>query len=164
MPICKNCGEKFPNKISVKGKIRNLSGRKFCTSCSSLDGRNTKSYIIKLKENEAFCIRCQEVKDKTCFYIRKSSGKPFSYCIKCQNDVKKLKFEEKMESIIQLHGGICADCGISFPAPVYEFYLNNVVLSTSMIKNMSLKRLIKKLEGCVMLCKNCCAMREWAKN
>jgi len=161
MPKCKNCGKDFPNKINIEGQIYNLSGRKFCMDCSPLKGNNTRPYIIQLKEGEAFCVRCQKTKKTSEFYKRKDSGKPFSYCMSCQELVKRLKFEEKLETIIQMYGGACHDCGISYPVPVYEFYSEKGTFSIGRAKNMSLQRLRNELEGYVMLCKNCCALRKW---
>ena len=160
MPICQNCKKKFLNKIKKKGKIYNLTGRKFCLECSPLGGRNTRSYIIELKENEAFCARCNQIKDKKEFYLRKNS-KPFSYCRKCQDEVKKIKFEEKLETLIEHFGAICQDCQNSYPIPIYEFFKDGKSYSIGKIKNMSLKRAMIELQGSILLCKNCKAIRDW---
>lgn len=161
--ICQNCGETIPHKIEEDGHKQYLTGRKFCTKCSPLGGRNTRSYIVDLKENEAFCVRCQKIKGKEEFYIRKSSGKPFSYCVKCQNEVKLLKLEEKLERVVEERGGVCQDCGLSYPIPVYEFYSDDRIYQLSKAKNMSLERIKEELQGYTMLCRNCSAIRQWAK-
>jgi hypothetical protein len=163
MPICKNCNKEFPNKIIVKSEIFNLTGRKFCPDCSPIGSRNTRSYIVKLQENEAFCIRCKQIKNKDEFYARKNNGKPFSYCIDCQELVKKLKLEEKLERIIQIRGGACQDCGQVFPSPVYDFYSEDNTFHISKARNMSLERLLIELEKYIMICKNCIAIRKWEK-
>jgi len=116
-----------------------------------------------LKQGKALCVRCHKIKKIKEFYKRRVNGKPFSYCIQCQEEVKKLKFEEKMEIIVQMFGGICQDCGIPYPTPVYEFYADGKTFSVGRAKNMSLQRLMKELEGYVMLCKNCSALRKWEK-
>lgn len=161
MPICKNCKEEFPNKINVNGQDHVLTGRKFCTKCSKLGSKNTRSYIVELKENEAFCVRCQKIKSKSEFYIRRGNGKPFSYCVKCQNKVKMLKLEEKLERIVEESGGVCKDCEISYPTPVYEFYSEDKIYQLSKAKNMSLERLKEDLKDYTMLCRNCSAIRQW---
>lgn len=163
MPICKNCNKEFPNKISFEGEVYNLTGRKFCPECSPIGSRNTRSYIVKLQENEAFCIRCKQIKNKDEFYARKNNGKPFSYCIDCQELVKKLKLEEKLERIIQIRGGACQDCGQVFPSPVYDFYSEDNTFHISKARNMSLERLLIELEKYIMICKNCVAIRKWEK-
>lgn len=161
MPECKNCGNDFPNKIRIDGKYYSLTSRKFCLDCSPLGARNTRSYIIELKEGEAFCARCLTVKNEKEFYIRKDSGKPFSYCIDCQKVIKNLKLQEKLERIIEERGGCCADCGGFFPIPVYEFYKEGYVYQLSKAKNMSFDKLKIELANFTMLCLNCSAIRKW---
>jgi hypothetical protein len=161
MPICKNCNKEFPNKINIDGETKALIGRKFCLECSPHGGRNTRSYIIKLDKNQAYCARCRETKNKSEFYVRKSSGKPFSYCIKCQETVKALKFEEKLERMILERGGVCNDCGIPYPMPVYEFYSESDIYHLSKAKNMSLHRLREEVKDYILLCKNCSVIRKW---
>ncbi len=163
MPICKNCGKEFPNKIKVKGSTRSLAGRKFCPLCSPLGGRNTRSYIVELNDDEAFCARCQKVKNKEEFYIRKDSGHPFSYCMKCQKEIKELKLQEKLERIVEERGCVCADCKVSFPTQIYEFYSDNGNYCMSKAKNMSFYKLKVELKDYTMLCLNCSAMRVWAR-
>jgi hypothetical protein len=162
MLTCRNCKKEFPNKIDIEGKIYSLKSRKFCLSCSPLNSRNTRSYIIKLHNNEAFCARCKKIKCRKKFYSRKN-GNPLSYCIKCQNRIKNLKLEEKLERIIEERGGSCVDCGIVYPIPVYEFYSNKNVYQLSKAKNMSLERIKKDLEKYIMLCKNCSTVRQWVQ-
>jgi hypothetical protein len=143
--------------------MRQLSGRRFCLECSALDGYNRRTYIIDIDEGQAFCARCQQQKPRNEFYSRKS-GKPLSYCKSCQDKIKNLKFEEKIEKAIALKSGTCADCGQTFPAPVFEFLYKEQVLPISMVKNMSWERFLKVLERCEMLCRNCGALREWARS
>jgi hypothetical protein len=164
MRICKNCNKEIPSKVEINGKIMYLSNRKFCLICSPLKNNNTRSYIIKLNNNEAFCARCQKIKNKEEFYIRKSNKRPFSYCIKCQTKVKDLKLQEKLERIIEERNGSCADCGMSFPIPVYEFYSDSGIYHLSKAKNMSLQRIRDELKNYIMLCLNCSAIRKWEKD
>jgi hypothetical protein len=160
MPICKNCQKEFPNKITKEDKIYNLSGRKFCIECSPLGKRNTRTYVISLQENEAFCSRCSKIKEKSAFYLRKNN-QPFSYCIECQKIIKDIKLQEKLEILIEGRGGICADCNCSFPIPVFEFYYENSVYQLSKIKNMSIIKIQQGLKNHIMLCLNCSAIRKW---
>jgi hypothetical protein len=163
MPTCKNCNNKFPNKIKHNGEFVSLSGRKFCLECSPIGGRNTRSYIVKLNENEAYCIHCQQIKSKDEFYTRKNSGKPLSYCMICQQEIKKIKLEENLELIVQSRGGACQDCNFSYPSSIYEFYSENGTYNLSKAKNMSFERLIKELETYDMVCRNCSGLRDWEK-
>lgn len=161
MPICNNCGNRFPNRIIRDGEMVSLSGRKFCLECSPLGGKNTRSYIVKLQDGEAFCARCQQVKGKNEFYSRKGNGKPLSYCIQCQSELKSLKFQENLERLIQDRGCACQDCGVSYPACVYEFYLEGKVYNLGKAKGMSFEKLAAGLRDHAMLCRNCSALRDW---
>jgi hypothetical protein len=158
---CRNCGKDFPSKIEAGGKARRLSGRLFCLECSPLDGNNRRSYVVAAEPGKAFCIRCQQSKDCGEFHRRKG-GRPLSYCKGCQEQVKNLKFEEKIEKAVALKGGVCADCGSSFPAPVFEFVSAEGALPLSIAKNMSWERFCRILESREMLCRNCSALRAWA--
>lgn len=161
MPECRNCGKKFPNKIEIDGQIKRLSGRQFCPECSPFGSNNRRSYIVVTEPGKAFCARCQKPKNRDEFHNRKGGLRPLSYCKECQEAVKHLKFEEKIEKAVALKGGICADCGQIFPAPVFEFHSAGRVFPVSAAKNMSWERLRKILEGHEMVCRNCGALREW---
>lgn len=163
MPECRNCGKEFPNKIEVDGQIRRLSGRRFCPECSPLGNNNRRSYIVSTPPGKAFCVRCQHEKDRSEFHSRQGGSRPLSYCKDCQETVKKLKFEEKVEKAVAMKGGICADCGNTFPTPVFEFLHEGRRLPLSMVKNMSWERVQSMLGQCEMLCHNCGSLREWER-
>lgn len=163
MPICKNCCKEFPTKILHNDEIFYLGSRKFCTECSPIGEHNRRSYIIKTKNNEHFCVRCKEIKDKKEFYKRKN-GKELSYCIKCQKQVKEIKLQENLERIIEKYGGECADCKGIFPFSVYDFYKKGKIYNIGSFKNMKFSRINNELEGYEMLCKNCVEIRKWAKS
>ena len=163
MPTCGNCGKDFPNKITINGETKRLSGRKFCPSCSPLGGRNRRSYIVNIPAGKAHCARCGEDKHPDEFHKRPGSGKPLSYCRRCQDAVKILKFEEKLEKAIALKGGACVDCGGVFPTPVFRFLSGDKAFQISKAKNMSWERLQKELETYELFCLNCSAIRKWEK-
>lgn len=161
MNICENCKKEFPNKIGFEGHVYNLTSRRFCPECSPINGRNTRRYIVDVKENESFCAHCLKVKTKDNFYTRKDSGRSLSYCIDCQKYIKNIKLQEKLERIIEARGGCCADCGGFFPIPVYEFYKEGKSYHLSKAKNMSFEKLQNALLDFTMLCLNCSAIRKW---
>jgi hypothetical protein len=163
MPICQNCGKEFPNKITVDGHPKRLSGRKFCPECSPLGGRNRRSYIIDVPAGHAHCARCGKDKPLSEFHKRPSTGRPLSYCMACQDAVKILKFEEKLEKAIAWKGGACVDCGGVFPAPVFQFWAEDGPFQISRAKNMSWDRLRRHLEDRDLLCLNCGAIRKWER-
>jgi len=162
MPICENCGKQFPHRIKVEGRTWSLTSRRFCPGCSELGGNNRRRYVVEGKDGMAFCTRCQEHKPEDDFH-RRANGAPLSYCKSCSERAKSLKFEEKMEELIVMRGGACADCQGTFPMPVFRFWKDGKAFVTSRAKSMSLKRLMDILAGHEMLCLNCAAIRKWEK-
>lgn len=160
---CQHCGEISDMIVEINGIKYNMFSRKFCLKCSPFKSNNTRSYIIKTNDNEAYCVKCQKIKHKREFYVRKNSGRTFSYCMQCQKENKELKLQEKLERLIEEKNGCCEDCGQMFPLPVYEFYKDGIIFGMAKAKNMSLNRLKTKLEGFVMLCANCARIRKWEK-
>jgi|3_EtaG_2_1085321.scaffolds.fasta_scaffold02968_2 hypothetical protein len=156
---CLNCKSVIPSQIKIKNKIVRLTSRKFCLECSPLGSRNTRQYIIDTKDNESYCPRCQKIKEIGEFY--NINNRVASYCKLCQQDVKKIKAEEKLHSLIEMKGSICVDCEIVFPTPVYVFYNGKKKFPVSKIQHLSMKKLIEKLENYFLICRNCKAVREW---
>jgi hypothetical protein len=150
--------------VEVDGHIWNLASRRFCPACSPLGQRNRRTYIVAAEPGKAFCARCQKHKDRGEFHSRQGGSKPLSYCKTCSEEIKTLKFEEKIEKAVALKGGACADCRQPFPAPVFEFYRDGQVFPISKAKNMSWENLKATLEGHEMLCRNCGVLREWARS
>jgi hypothetical protein len=162
MPKCNNCGKTFPKVIKINGRYLGLNSRKFCTECSPIGGKNTRRYIIELKEGEAFCAHCGHTKNKNEFYKRKYTGQPLSYCIDCQNVIKQVKFEEKLNLIVENRGGECSCCKNSYPISVFDFIKNGKVFKLSKIRNMSTAKILKEIKDCEMMCKNCIAILKWS--
>jgi hypothetical protein len=108
----------------------------------------------------AYCIRCKIIKSIDEFYYRKN-GDPLSYCLYCQKEVKLLKMKENLERITEERGGECGDCLNIYPLNVFDFYKDGEIYQLSKIRNMSLAKIRQELENYEMLCKNCCAMRNW---
>ena len=160
MPICKNCGKSFPNRIKIEGHVWHLTSRKFCPECSKLGKNNRRQYIINIEDGYSYCARCMEVKPESEFHKR-SNKKPLSYCKKCSEEVKSLKFEEKLDKIIMNFGGICEDCLQTYPSTVFRFWKEDKVFPISRIKNMSFQKAIEALNGYKLLCLNCVEIRKW---
>lgn len=160
MPICKNCGKSFPNRIIINDKTWHLTTRQFCPDCSKLGEGNRRQYIINLEKGMAYCSRCQKQKPEKEFHKRKNET-PLSYCKLCSEEVKKLKFEEKLDKIISIMGGACFDCQQIFPTPVFKFWKDGKSFPISKIKNMSWERTLNILKDYQLLCLNCIAIRKW---
>ena len=100
--VCKNCGKKFPNYISINGKRHNLHNRKYCLECSPFNQHNTKkigkfrAYVIDVYGN--YClIKAKDVKKfielyfKHVEYIEKVKAMP------AEKQAKKLAKEKAFE-------------------------------------------------------------------
>lgn len=161
MPICQNCNKPFSNKfIDEQNKAHSLASRRFCLDCSPFNTNNTRKYIVKLKKGEAYCARCGEIKNTKQFYTR-ANGKPLSYCMDCQLEVKHLTFEINIERLIDEKGGKCSSCEIVFPWPVYEFYADGNTYSLGRGKHLGFAKLKEELENYEIMCKNCVAINKW---
>jgi len=112
-------------------------------------------------ERHHVCARCAKEKGLGEFHLRAGSGRPLSYCKECQDRVKQLKMEEKLERVVGLWGGACADCGGTFPTPVFQFVHEGRAFPLSRAKHMSWEKLVQALAGHEMLCLNCGAIRGW---
>lgn len=162
MKNCANCHKEFEDKIVVDGETIWLKSRKFCIECSPLRSGNNRTYIINIPEGMAYCIRCKTLKSMSDFYYRKN-GDPLSYCSSCQKEVKLLKMKENLERIVEERGGSCLDCLNIYPSNVFDFYKDGQTYQLSKIRNMSFSKIKEELENYEMLCKNCCAIRDWQR-
>lgn len=73
----------------------------------------------------------------------------------------KQRHKRKAE-LVALMGGKCMDCGGVFPPTVYEFHHTDPNNKTQIIAEMyqhKMERLLKEVEGCVMICANCHRIR-----
>lgn len=159
---CANCKKEFEDKTIINGETIWLKSRKFCLECSPIGGGNHRTYIINIPDGMAYCIRCKTIKSMDEFYHRRN-GDPLSYCATCQKEVKLLKMKENLERVIEERGGSCADCLNIYPLNVFDFYKDGKTYQLSKIRNMSLEKIHEELESYKMLCKNCCAIRDWQK-
>lgn len=64
MPICKGCDKAFPNRTTISGKVRNISNRVFCLTCSPFGMHNTSSYRGNLASKRPPTLRQQYKTDK----------------------------------------------------------------------------------------------------
>lgn len=73
----------------------------------------------------------------------------------------ELRRKRKTEAI-QLKGGKCNDCGQVFPPCCFDFHHLDPLqdnISPSKILHYRWERVMKELEGCILLCANCHRLR-----
>ena len=135
MPICENCGNTFPSKCAIDGKLRVLSSRKYCLNCSPFGQHNTK-VIHKLKEDSY--LACRRVQVKTAV----------------NNHRKRIKVKA-----VEYKGGKCYICGYDKCVAALEFHhIDPKTKSFSISGNgftHSWDKIKQELDKCVLLCANC---------
>lgn len=63
-----------------------------------------------------------------------------------------------------MFGNKCADCGISYPPPIYDFHHLDPTKKDFTVANIiwrNLDSLREELDKCVMLCANCHRLRHY---
>ena len=109
------------------------------------------------------CIDCGDLIN------REGKWKPGRRCHSCYQQKIYRKRENLKQACVDYHGGKCADCGNTFPNPVYDFHhlaedRNNQKDKT--IGHMThdcrkWETIQEELDKCVMLCANCHRMRHF---
>src|SRR5580698_1982484 len=118
MPICLTCNAKFPSRVFIEGKQRNLCSRKRCLSCSPFGLHNT-TRIGETTRTGAICI-CLTCRKTYIFDRRK--GHTRKSCSSCLISSKKRLIKIKC---LEYKGNCCFVCGYDkFPAALDFHHLN----------------------------------------
>ena len=156
MPICKICGEKFPNRIIIDGKERNLSTRSFCIKCSPFGQHNTKDLTKPTTPGLYKCCMCKKLKPITDFYIRHNTNRNKSYCKKCDTKYNTIRGINAKLKAIKYKGGKCEKCGISGHYSIFDFHhKHNKDMGIAKLKLKKWDTIKEELDKCSLLCANC---------
>ncbi|KKN26718.1 hypothetical protein LCGC14_0871990 [marine sediment metagenome] len=152
MPICKKCDERFPCRVKIDDKERNLGRRKYCLKCSPFGGRNT----VKLHESDPYEGKKTECKicDREYIY-RRRSGHTINKCNSCMANSKRLKLKKKM---VKYKGGQCFMCRYNRCLQALEFHHRNPKTKKFCLSGAHCRKwtIIKKeLDKCSLVCSNC---------
>ena len=101
--ICKKCGEYFPTKYRIDGKVHDLKNRRFCLNCSPFGMHNTK----KLDRTDYRCSRCGDTNPDNF-----SKGR-YTECKKCRGEYNKKTMHNNKVNAVKYLGGKCMCCGYS---------------------------------------------------
>ena len=161
MPRCQKCKTRFPNRIQLDGKTRNICNRKFCLECSPFGEHNTKD-ITKSTPTHRVCSLCKRSRRLKFFYKRKSPdrfGQPHAYCQDCTNRYSQERQRKIKLLAIEYRGGKCVDCGYNKYAGALDFHHRDpkekkfkIAGRTSLAFGPELKN---ELDKCDLLCANC---------
>jgi len=161
MPDCLICQKKFPNRVVIDGKRRNLCNRKYCLDCSPWDKHNTKQLHVlpSLPPTEKKCPRCKLVFSRENFHKRRS-GSGFSvYCKKCTTIQTLERMHKFKKFCLEYKGGKCENCGYNKCRAALEFHHLDVNKKEFSIGQSRLKRVtqqtLDELDKCQLLCANC---------
>ena len=116
MPICPECGDKFPNRIIINGIERIVHKRVFCLKCSPFGTRHRCGpklrcgVRIKGRPFNTKCYLCNKV------YITKNAQHT---CSACRSKLRRDEMRSKAQAML---GGKCIVCGYSKYHGALEFH------------------------------------------
>jgi len=152
MPICKNCQERFPCRITIDDKERNLARRKYCLDCSPFGRHNT----LKLHENQG-----HDGKERKCtvcgreYQYKRCSGHSLDKCNSCLANRRKSRIKERM---VKSKGGKCSRCGYDRCLQALEFHHRDPKTKKFCISGAHCRKwevVKKELDKCDLVCSNC---------
>ena len=149
---CDKCGNYFPVKIKIDGKISNLSNRRYCLECSPYKAHNTRPIVdfVVLKN----CKTC----NKPLKTLRRN------YCQSCS--VVKAQRKRKRKAV-EYYGGKCIGCGYNKCVAVLHFDHRDpstkIAEPNYAIMKWSWERAKVELDKCDLLCSNCHGERHWLR-
>lgn len=152
MPMCRKCGNKFPNRVVIEGETKVLNKRKYCLDCSPFGRHNTKQLVPSPDKLLRKCSRCGET-DHTKFY-----GNKKTICGKCHSYYTSQKGREKRAYAIEKLGGKCKACGFDrYPCSLDIHHVDPSIKDSNFdsMRGWSYERIDKEIKGCILLCKNC---------
>jgi hypothetical protein len=162
---CKKCGKSFPNWITINGKKWNLRSRNFCLECSPIGTHNTRDltegdYGTKLIDGKKYkrCRECKNIKPFEEFYAKSEWGRRYAVCRSCNKIISKKRRDEFKKWCVELKGSRCIICGYNKCLRSLDFHhINESEKDYDISSNWkkSKEEIIKELDKCILLCKNC---------
>jgi hypothetical protein len=153
MPVCKKCGNEFPNRVVIEEKTRNLCNRSYCLECAPFgEGRR----VLVIPDNDRVCIHCG----------KKLEGFKKKYCSKeCFRDHDTRRYMKRLQRIhrnkqklVDLKGGKCHLCGYDKFIGSLEFHhrdASDKEFRLSLARVKRLEDVYLEAEKCDLVCANC---------
>jgi len=134
MKVCAACGSAFPSRMVIEGKLRSLSSRRFCTTCSPFGAHNSS---------------CRPLVDPRT--RRLESWVSYS---------RRRRIRIKAE-LVQASGGRCEDCGYARTISALEFHHRDATTKDFALGGFlgSIERARAEADKCVLVCVNCHRVR-----
>ena len=148
-----------------KRKTVRLFKRVFCLNCSPYGSHNTIDLAGYIPDKQIIdgiphksCRVCNDLKPLTEFYSKSEWGRRYAVCsFCCKANSKKRRIEFK-RWCVEHKGGKCKVCGYNKCLRSLDFHHLNETekdYEISAYWKKSKKEVIKELEKCVLLCRNC---------
>jgi hypothetical protein len=141
--VCVGCGQEFPAKMVIDGKMRSLYRRSFCLECSPFGDHNTSKVPLGLRSSEE---AAKARRDRRREQFRRS--------------LRKRRRKRKAD-LVAAYGGRCVDCGYSTCTEALQFHHRDPSTKDFRLGqfNGSLARLIAEAAKCDLVCANCHRVR-----
>ena len=127
------CGNPIPNLVTIEGKVRNLSNRKFCLTCSPFLGHNTRD-LTQPRRNTT------------------------QYAEKFWRYQSRERADRKIK-LVELLGGRCSACGYDRCVAALEFHHRDPSVKSFELSKANLLRrweiVLTEAAKCDLLCANC---------
>lgn len=155
---CLKCGGHFSQTCLIDGKIRSLSSRKYCLTCSPFGKKNCLPlHDEKAMDPNRTCSKCGRKYKYGGKY--NSQGHRKEICNSCKSVLTAHRHKEKA---LQYKGGACQQCGYDKCSRALCFHhvdSSDKFATVSHIYNHSWAKIQEELDKCVLLCMNCHAER-----
>ena len=158
MPVCRKCQVSFPSRITINNRVRVLSSRKFCLSCSPFGKHNTSPHTPHLPEGEKRCCDCKLVKSVTSFYPVLNSKRHYSCCRSCASLRTQTTQAKNKRLAVEYKGGKCEVCGYNKCIAALEFHHQDPLMKEfeiGQIRSRNIEGIKKELDKCQLLCCRC---------
>ena len=152
MPICRKCGDSFPNRVVLEGKTHGLGRRRFCLKCSPFGAHNTRKLdqmrVRAQTQQSIVCVMCEKEYQYRRGYSRER-------CPSCNSNHRRFVLKNKA---IAYKGGKCVLCGYSrcVRALCFHhkgFHKKDFTISGNHCRKWEVVK--QELDKCVLLCTNC---------
>lgn len=118
----------------------------------------TKNIILLNGIKSKYCPKCKEIKNLQNEFYASKSGEVYGWCKSCNNKITHEKQLIRKAECVKYKGGKCIVCGYNKYVGALDFHHVNPEekeFNIAQLRSYSLEFLIKELDKCVLLCKNC---------
>jgi hypothetical protein len=156
MPLCRKCNTKFPNRLEINGRFRNVQHRKYCLSCSPFGQHNTRQ-LHGLPAFEPIS-GLPELDCRLCgrhYVLDRRKGHRRTMCNSCNANIQRRR---RKANAVTYKGERCCLCGYNKCLRALEFHhreRDHKEFSIARMMSMSWAKVKKELDKCDLICSNC---------